>query len=64
MLHGHSGCVGASASPGPHITSQRSDMQGLRVGGYNFDTDEYWDFIRGGREEYLKPDPKVQAPCS
>lgn len=33
--------------------------QGLRAGGYQFETEEYWDFIRAGRENYLKPDPKV-----
>ncbi|KAA6427834.1 MAG: hypothetical protein FRX49_02497 [Trebouxia sp. A1-2] len=32
---------------------------GLRLGGYKFDTDEYWDFIRGGREMFLKPDPQA-----
>lgn len=34
-------------------------MQGLRVGGYKFDTDKYWDFIRSGREGFLEPDPEA-----
>lgn len=37
-----------------------TNLQGLRVGGYQFDTDQYWDFIRSGREDFLKPDPEVQ----
>lgn len=44
----------------PLFAKTNQSLKGLRVGGYKFDTDEYWDFIRGGREEYLKPDPQVR----
>lgn len=43
----------------PLFAKTNQSLKGLRVGGYSFDTDEYWDFIRSGREDYLKPDPKV-----
>eukprot|EP01025_Chloroclados_australasicus_P065183 TRINITY_DN8847_c0_g1_i2.p1 TRINITY_DN8847_c0_g1~~TRINITY_DN8847_c0_g1_i2.p1 ORF type:complete len:265 (+),score=17.65 TRINITY_DN8847_c0_g1_i2:81-797(+) len=36
-------------------------LKGLRtVGGFKFDVDEYWDFIRQGHERFLKPDLGVQ----
>lgn len=44
----------------PLFAKTNQSLKGLRVGGYKFDTEAYWDFIRGGREEYLKPDPKVR----
>ncbi|KAL3151349.1 hypothetical protein ABBQ38_013182 [Trebouxia sp. C0009 RCD-2024] len=44
----------------PLFAKTNQSLKGLRVGGYIFDTDEYWDFIRSGREDYLKPDPKVR----
>lgn len=43
-------------------------LKGLRAGGYVIDDEEYWEFIRGGTDEYLKPDARVHRaveamPC-
>lgn len=44
----------------PLFAQTNQSLKGLRVGGYKFDKDEYWDFIRSGREAFLKPDAKVR----
>lgn len=36
-------------------------LKGLRKSGFEFDVEEYWDFIRAGAEEYLSPDPQASV---
>eukprot|EP00884_Botryococcus_braunii_P000487 jgi/Botrbrau1/10439/Bobra.0133s0046.1 len=36
-------------------------LKGLRSAGYDFDTDDYWDYIREGRERFLQHDPEVRS---
>lgn len=48
--------------------AHNQSLKGLRAGGYLIEDEEYWEFIRGGSEEYLNPDPRVQRaveamPC-
>lgn len=34
-------------------------LKALKESGFQFDVNEYWDFIRSGAEDFLKPDPQV-----
>eukprot|EP00891_Asterochloris_glomerata_P009478 jgi/Astpho2/9478/fgenesh1_pg.00145_%23_73_t len=43
----------------PLFKQTNQSLKGLRVGGYAFQTDEYWDFIRKDADKFLKPDPEV-----
>lgn len=45
----------------PLFKQTNQSLKGLRVGGYAFQTDEYWDFIRKDADKFLKPDPEVRA---
>eukprot|EP00873_Tetraselmis_striata_P037893 jgi/Tetstr1/458157/TSEL_044648.t1 len=36
-------------------------LKGLRSEGFEFDREEFWDFIRAGREQFLGPHPQVGA---
>ena len=36
-------------------------LKGLRESGFVFDTEQYWDYIRAGAEDFLRPDPMVSS---
>lgn len=36
-------------------------LKGLRESGFNFDEEEYWDYIRSGAENFLSPDPRAST---
>jgi hypothetical protein len=36
-------------------------LKGLRQSGFQFDTEEYWDYIRDGAEQFLSPDPQARS---
>lgn len=43
-----------------HFRVYNQSLRALRAGaGFTFDTAEYWDFIRAGASDFLKPDPAV-----
>lgn len=36
-------------------------LKGLRQSGFLFNTEEYWDYIREGADQFLIPDPQARA---
>ena len=43
-----------------HFRVYNQSLRALRAGaGFSFDTAEYWDFIRAGASDFLRPDPAV-----
>jgi putative hydrolase of the HAD superfamily len=45
----------------PLFAKHNQSLKGLREGGFKFDTEQYWDFIRRDADKFLTPDPKVRA---
>ena len=44
-----------------HFRVYNQSLRALRAGaGFSFDASEYWDFIRAGASDFLKPDPAVR----
>ena len=44
-----------------HFRVYNQSLRALRAGaGFSFNTAEYWDFIRAGASDFLKPDPAVR----
>jgi len=45
-----------------HFTTYNQSLLALRAGaGFRFDTREYWDCIRAGASDFLRPDPAVST---
>lgn len=45
-----------------HFSTYNQSLLALRAGaGFRFDTEEYWDAIRSGASDFLRPDPAVST---
>ncbi len=45
-----------------HFATYNQSLRALRAGaGFRFDTTEYWDCIRAGASDFLRPDPAVST---
>ena len=42
------------------FTKYNQTLKGLRESGFEFDVEEYWDYIRSGAEDFLSADPRVK----
>ena len=45
----------------PLFQKYNQSLRALKAGGYDIKNEEYWDCLRAGAVEYLRPDPQVCA---
>ena len=45
----------------PLFKKYNQSKKALRMGGWEFDDDEYWTFMRAGAADYLKSDEGLQS---
>ncbi len=44
----------------PLFQKYNQSLRALKAGGFHILEDEYWDCLRAGAEDYLRPDKQVQ----
>ncbi|KAK9846397.1 hypothetical protein WJX81_002980 [Elliptochloris bilobata] len=44
-----------------HFRVYNQSLRALRAARFSFDTSEYWDFIRAGASDFLRPNPALRA---
>ena len=43
----------------PLFQKYNQSLRALKAGGFEIEEDEYWDCLRAGAEDYLRPDKQV-----